>query len=438
MINIKSQFNAKGDGITDDSLAIQSALDSGQSLYFPAGIYIVSSTLKIEDLRTDMVLCGDGILTTIKRRNGVLYKDFQHMISVKSSKSVNIAIKDICFDGNARLNPLPSGSHPTDFEHTHCLFLLPEGYRGINDVRIKNVSVIDCTADGISLGGNDDYDSVNSVFASNLREERRTRTRSGLTLTCGYDSLLVSNCSLEKLEVETNSPNQMSEGQTAISNCVLGQGLDFNWKNNKSKIPTLLISNSIINGKFNVIGYDLMANNCQINLSLPNRLNSGNSGNKCDINYNGCSFKELDIFEGQSLITVNDPKTSPRIVKFLNCQFESEKAKYVFNDNNAVYPERVTIFDNCSFLGKCENVLNFRSGIWRILRNYFKIQAVGTLIRHTSPNILGFPNYVEIGENMIVNFKELYIEPKGNWTIVKRIQNNFYQDGKKVPDLFGS
>jgi hypothetical protein len=57
MRNVKTYYGAKGDGVTDDTAAIQKALDDGRtqsqdyngkpkSLYFPAGNYLISNTLK--------------------------------------------------------------------------------------------------------------------------------------------------------------------------------------------------------------------------------------------------------------------------------------------------------------------------------------------------------------------------------------------------------
>ena len=44
-VSVKS-FGAVGDGVTDDTAAIQAALDSGNlSVFIPKGIYIISSTL---------------------------------------------------------------------------------------------------------------------------------------------------------------------------------------------------------------------------------------------------------------------------------------------------------------------------------------------------------------------------------------------------------
>jgi Pectate lyase superfamily protein/SMP-30/Gluconolactonase/LRE-like region len=49
------QLNVKGDGTTDDTAAIQKAIDSHRVLYFPSGHYVVSDTLT---LKPDTVLIG--------------------------------------------------------------------------------------------------------------------------------------------------------------------------------------------------------------------------------------------------------------------------------------------------------------------------------------------------------------------------------------------
>ena len=61
-------FGAKGDGVTDDTIAIRNARDesknTGLPLYFPPGTYLVHGTIQ---LFSNMIVCGDGANTVIKK-----------------------------------------------------------------------------------------------------------------------------------------------------------------------------------------------------------------------------------------------------------------------------------------------------------------------------------------------------------------------------------
>lgn len=63
-VNVKD-FGAVGDGITDDTSAIQDAIDAGNGgiVYFPQGFYIVSSSLNVPS-RTSIVFETRGVLGT--------------------------------------------------------------------------------------------------------------------------------------------------------------------------------------------------------------------------------------------------------------------------------------------------------------------------------------------------------------------------------------
>lgn len=55
------RYGATGDGITDDTTALQDALDSSTDVYIPAGVYLVSSRLTVQDGGS---IRGDGISFT--------------------------------------------------------------------------------------------------------------------------------------------------------------------------------------------------------------------------------------------------------------------------------------------------------------------------------------------------------------------------------------
>ena len=61
-------FGAKGDGVSDDTAAIQKAIDSRRTVYLPLGIYVVNDTLR---LKPDTVLIGlHPGLTQLRLPNG--------------------------------------------------------------------------------------------------------------------------------------------------------------------------------------------------------------------------------------------------------------------------------------------------------------------------------------------------------------------------------
>jgi hypothetical protein len=61
-------FGAKGDGVSDDTAAIQKAIDSRRTVYLPLGIYVVNDTIR---LKADTVLVGlHPGLTQLRLPNG--------------------------------------------------------------------------------------------------------------------------------------------------------------------------------------------------------------------------------------------------------------------------------------------------------------------------------------------------------------------------------
>ena len=92
VVNIK-ELGAKGDGLTDDSIIIQTAIDKYDNIYFPNGTYMCRS-IKMNN-KTNKTLLGDTN-STLKLVNGSA--TWTRIINMEDSS--NITIKDLIFDGN--------------------------------------------------------------------------------------------------------------------------------------------------------------------------------------------------------------------------------------------------------------------------------------------------------------------------------------------------
>jgi hypothetical protein len=84
-------YGAKGDGVTDDTAAIQAAINSGLSVYFPPGVYRTTATLNLNSLANDgQTLRGAGAVAFTGSGTGKTV--------IRPSSAVSVAFK---IDGSA-------------------------------------------------------------------------------------------------------------------------------------------------------------------------------------------------------------------------------------------------------------------------------------------------------------------------------------------------
>ena len=97
LVSVK-EFGAKGDGATDDTLAIQNAINSltnvnGGILFFPKGTYLISSPLKFD--HRGIIFRGTGrgsILKASTSLNGGIFE------SIESERTVNSYLENVIFE----------------------------------------------------------------------------------------------------------------------------------------------------------------------------------------------------------------------------------------------------------------------------------------------------------------------------------------------------
>lgn len=156
VINVKI-YGAKGDGVTNDTSAIASAVSalsaSGSALYFPPGTYI-TDTITITG-KTGLAISGEGIgVSTIKNRTG------GQVLNISSSS--NVTVRGLTFNGNCGARS--AGQHAVVFEASQSSFcdneiinsgefsfLAGSGASTITDLTVSRVLIRNGYADGINL-----------------------------------------------------------------------------------------------------------------------------------------------------------------------------------------------------------------------------------------------------------------------------------------------
>ena len=125
-INVK-KFGAKGDGVTDDTISIQTAMDeliNGGVLLIPEGTFIVSS---INIPFDNITIMGSGIESTIIKSNGLVNQT--PLYNIKG----NVKLMNFTIDGNGKIMPTPTAG-----DGAFCLSVYNCSNIKIDNVKFKN------------------------------------------------------------------------------------------------------------------------------------------------------------------------------------------------------------------------------------------------------------------------------------------------------------
>jgi hypothetical protein len=168
-------FGAKGDGITDDRLAIQAAFNTATSVYFPStnnSYYITNSV----NPRSNTEIFGDGSTSLIKLIDGSI--NGIYVVSVS-----NVTIRDISFtcesQTSSTVRRCPISVYTSTYINIFNVLINSFGYNGIlfwdsSYCRAENCSINGCfdplsgatgyvqdSAD-ISVYGNSNYNTIST------------------------------------------------------------------------------------------------------------------------------------------------------------------------------------------------------------------------------------------------------------------------------------
>lgn len=154
-VNVK-ESGAKGDGVTDDTVAIQTAINSGKVVFFPEGTY--KTTGSLQTAFEGQVLYGSGLKSVIVN-DSLMSSDVSQKKNTINVLHKNVQIRNLTLEGNQQLDGALEKSSTghniyfsgaVDFNGLVENVLIKNGYVGVTvengayNVNFRNLEVWNC------------------------------------------------------------------------------------------------------------------------------------------------------------------------------------------------------------------------------------------------------------------------------------------------------
>jgi hypothetical protein len=339
--NVKD-FGAVGDGVADDTVAIQAAVDSaiaagGGTVFFPGGTYSILSV----DIRHGLTLVGDGAAVITRPNNaggslaaGKWIRSFttQNDKWNNAEDSPPLVIQNLIFDGNME-NQFGWHSAPnSDLEQAAMIFLTANtASAGRLRVVVDSCTFLSGSADAIHTYQNVDLTSSN-CWANDV-------WRGGLTITGGYTKIRATNwrCSgntfTTGIDVEVNAGSSGYGGSLAVDIEMSNFDISGDWDASIGAGSTAVFDNINVTGpRFHMAG----GGECLVSNS---RFHVGESNGGINrivspggLKFVNCQFiatEETDASGDQTIAAVHifwsgGSFSNSQRVEFLGCEFDAD------------------------------------------------------------------------------------------------------------------
>lgn len=405
-------FGALGNGVKDDSKAIQNCFDyiesiGGGTAFFPEGEYIVSRTKqrgKTWSLRATNNLKIKGVGTD-KSIIKLASKQLNYTRMLYVEKVNNVVVENITFNGNKDYQVNPKNPN----EHLGGVFI-DQG----SNVRITNSNFINTGGDGIGLRGIK-TPSKNVVIDSCYFNGNQ---RNGITLGSGFSDVIIRNNFFDT--AIDDSPIDTEPHSGICKNVLI--------ENNKILTPTILTIGgpSPTNKGENFIVKNNVLKNCVIMM-----VNTGSSTISNNYIHNNINKKQaITILGANNNITIKDNE-----IETLN-----KDAFYIIKTTyNRVGPENINVINNKINLKGTKVKAVHCAGANNLL---FSKNLITSKLEGGNAGFYFFSNYPMSGINISDNIFEnvdysVMINPLKNNTIEKiSISENEFKTSSKKQIIF--
>ena len=221
-MNIR-QFGAKGDGSSDDTNAVQTAINTATNIYVPEGTYMIKSDDGVNTtgpynhgnvvyngglkLRSNINITGESKLSVLK----CITNASENYNIIRGYNVSNINISNIYIMGDKETHTGNSG------EWGHGIMLMQ-----CQDVNIINCNITQTWGDGVHVGVVYENDINYQNERINIKDTYIDyASRNGISL-CSVDGCLVSNCKITNVTrtAPTSGIDIESEGYGTTSPCI--------------------------------------------------------------------------------------------------------------------------------------------------------------------------------------------------------------------------